>query len=47
MSTGHRRTLSKVSNDILIGLKDQGKTWETKYYKLIVLLDKLLYENRL
>ena len=28
--TGHRRTLAKVSNGILIGLKDQGKTWITK-----------------
>ena len=47
MYTGHRRTLAKVSNGILIGLTDQGKTYVTKYYKLIVLLNKLFYEKRL
>ena len=47
MSTGHRRTLAKVSNGILIGLTDQGKTYVTKYYKLIVLLNKSFYEKRL
>ena len=47
MYTGHRRTLAKVSNGILIGLTDQGKTCATKYYKLIVLLNKLFYEKRL
>ena len=45
--TGHRRTLAKVSNDIIIGLSDQGKTYVTEYYKLIVLLNKLFYEKRL
>ena len=47
MYTGHRRTLAKVSNDILIGLADKGKTCVTKYYKLIVLLNKFFYEKRL
>ena len=26
MYTGHRRTLARASNDILIGLTNQGKT---------------------
>ena len=45
--TGHRRTLTKVSNGILKGLTDQGKTSVIKYmyYKLIVLLNKFLYEE--
>ena len=47
MYTGHRRTLAKVSNGILIGLTDQGRTCATKYYKLIVLLNKLYNEKRL
>ena len=47
MYTGHRRTLVKVLNGILIGLTDQGKACVTKYYKLIVLLNKLFYEKRL
>ena len=47
MYTGHRRTLAKLSNGILIGLTDQGKTCATKYYKLFVLLNKLFYEKRL
>ena len=41
------RTLAKVSNRILIGLTDQGKTSVTIYYKLIVLLKKIVYENSL
>ena len=45
--TGHCRTLAKVSNGILIGLTDQGKTCATKYYKLIVLLNKLFCEKSL
>ena len=45
MYTGHRRTLAKVSNGILIGLTDQGKTCVTKYYKLIVLLNIFFYEK--
>ena len=45
MYTRHRRTLAKASNGILMGLTDQGKTCVTKYYKLIVPLNKLLYEN--
>ena len=32
-----------MSNGILIGLTDQGKTWVTKYNKLIVLLKKIIY----
>ena len=28
--TGHCRTLSKLSSDILIGLTDRGKTWVKK-----------------
>ena len=48
MNTGHRRTLAKVPNDILIGLTDQGKTCVTKYYyKMIVRLKKIVYEKRL
>ena len=47
MYTGHRGTLAKVSNGILIGLTDQGKTFVTKYCRLIVLLDKFFYEKRL
>ena len=43
----HRRTLAKVSNGILIGFTGQGKTCAAKYYKLIVLLNKLFYEKRL
>ena len=34
MYTGHRRTFAKVSNGILIGLSDHGKTWVTKYKNL-------------
>ena len=45
MYTGHRRTLAKASNDILIGLTDQGKTGVKKYYNLIVLLKNNLYKN--
>ena len=30
MYTGHRRTLAKVLNIILIGLTDQGKDWGNK-----------------
>ena len=44
MYTGHRRTLAKVSNGILIGL-NQGNTCATKYYKFIVLLNKLFMKN--
>ena len=40
--TGHRSTIAKVSNDILIGLTDQGKTWVTKYYQLFGFLKKKL-----
>ena len=47
MYTGHRRTLAKVSNDILIGLRDQGKTSVTKFYKVVVFLNKFFYEKRL
>ena len=47
MYTGHRRTLAKVSNGVLIGLTDKGKNCATKYFKLIVLLNKLFYEKRL
>ena len=47
MFTEHRRTLAKRANGILIGLTDQGKTGVTKYYKLIVLLNKFFYEKRL
>ena len=48
MYTGHRRTIANVTNGILIGLTDQEKISVTKYYKLIVLLNKLLhvYEKR-
>ena len=45
MYTGQRKTLAKVPNDILIGLTDTGKTFVTQYYKLIVLLKKIVYEN--
>ena len=45
MYTGHRRTLAKVSNGIIIGLTDQGKTCVTKYYKLIVLLINYFMKN--
>ena len=45
MYTGHRRTLSNVPNDILIGLTDQGKTWVTNHYKLIVLLNNSYMKN--
>ena len=45
MFTGHRRTLAKESDGIMIGLTDQGKTWVAKYFKLIVLLNKILYKN--
>ena len=34
-----------MSNDILIGLTDSGKTWVTKYYKLIILLNKFFMKN--
>ena len=47
MYTGHRRTFAKVSNDILIGLTDQGKTKVRNYLKIIVLLNKFIYEKRL
>ena len=39
--TGHRRTLAKRSNDILIGLTDKGNTLVTIYYQFTV------YEIRL
>ena len=46
MCTGHRRTLTRVSNDIWTGLTDKGNTWIAKFYKLIVLLKKIIHENR-
>ena len=45
--TGHRKTLAKMPNNILIALADQGKTWVSKYYKLISRLKKIVYEKRL
>ena len=44
---GHRRTLAKVSIGVMIDLTNQGKTWETICFKLIVLLKKIVYENHL
>ena len=32
MYTGHRRILTKVSNDFLTDLADQGNTWVTIFY---------------
>ena len=46
MYSGHRRTFSMMSNDILIGLTEQEKTWVTENNKLIVLLKKIVCENR-
>ena len=45
MYTGHRRTLAKVSNGILTGLTDQGKPLITIFYKLIVLLKKIIHDQ--
>ena len=37
---------TKVSEGRMICLADQGKTLVTIYYKLIVLVKKIVYENR-
>ena len=43
MYTGNHRTFAKVSNGILTGLTDQGKTWLAFFF--IVLSMKIIYEN--
>ena len=43
MYTVHRRTLPIESNVILIGLTEQGKTWVTENYELIVVLKKEIH----
>ena len=40
--TGGLRRLAKVSNDILMGLTDQGKTSETKNHESIVPLKRII-----
>ena len=45
--TGYSRTSAKLSNDILIGMIDKGKTLVTIHCKLIVLLKVIVYEKRL
>ena len=44
--TRHRRTLAIKSNDIMIDLTEQGKTWPgNRKCKLMVLLKQILHEN--
>ena len=44
--TGHRRTLTKVSNVILTGLTDQGNTKVTaNVFKLIFLKTKIILDT--
>ena len=45
--TGHSRTSAKLSNDILIGMIDKGKTLVIIHCKLIVLSKVIVYEKRL
>ena len=45
--TGHRKTLAKLSNNILIVLTDKENTSVTIFYKFTVVLKKIVYETRL
>ena len=46
--TGHRRTLAKLSNIILIGLTDQGKDWGNKRLQIDCSFeDKLILKTSL
>ena len=42
---GQCRVLSKLSNDILTGLTDQGNTYVTIFYKLVVCLKKIIHKK--
>ena len=43
MDTGHLRSLIIESNDIMICLTEQGNTWVTEKYNLVVLLKNKSY----